>query len=324
MPTKKKFKEFDLKSGQSFHNNPRKFATDEDRKKFEGGLEALGDIGGVLMNTGRQTGRKNEFIGGNQRMTAMLQQIGSDNFHELNIVIDEEYEIPTPAGTLAVGRILMPHTGEWFAFRVVDWNDDQCDLANLRANRSGAKWDFEKLDDFNEDLLKNEFDDDFFKKLLKLEVAEAQKNDPNYNPDAEYSINLDADEEKTEIKTEGEVDIEQNKLDPQLKKKIHRNSERDPTDVDKDPEGVYGMKINKTKNIKMMQLYFSFTDHTALSEMLKRLKKLSDRDAADLVLLAVAYLYQEKTGQPIPDLTIPTTFNLPENPPENEEEQSVE
>ena len=324
MPTKKKFKGFDLKSGQSFHNNPRKFATDEDRKKFEGGLESLGDIGGVLMNTGRQTGRKNEFIGGNQRMTAMLQQIGSDNFHELNIIIDEEYEVPTPAGTLAIGRIQMPDTGEWFAFRVVDWNDDQCDLANLRANHSGAKWDFEKLEDFNKDLLENEFDDDFFKKPLKLEVPEAQKENPNYDPDAEYSIDLDADDEETDVNADGEVDIDQDKLDPQLKKKIHVDSKGNPIDVDENPELVYGVKINEAKGIKMMQLYFPFTDHTALSEMLKELKKISDRDGTDLVLLAVAYLYQEKTGQPIPELTIPTTFNLPEDSPENEEEQPTE
>ena len=125
-----------------YHKNPRKI-TDDQFRQLSISLQELGDLSGIVVN--RRTG---EIIGGNQRSTFF-----KENRDRVEIQITEEFETPTPQGTLAYGYVLFQ--GEKFAYREVDWDEKQSEKANIVANKAGGVFDFDILaNQFNvEDLL---------------------------------------------------------------------------------------------------------------------------------------------------------------------------
>lgn len=115
--------------------NPRQIS-DEEYNQLKENLEDLGDLSGIIhdINT-------DYIIGGNQRSKVF-------DINDCDITITEEYEKPTPTGTVAHGFVIW--SGEKFAYRKVDWNEDQMKRANITANKLGGSWDW--------DLLANYFD----------------------------------------------------------------------------------------------------------------------------------------------------------------------
>lgn len=123
---------------QGYHNNPRRIS-EADLKSLEKSMLQFGDLSGIVINKGTFTGREMELVGGNVR----AGRLGLTT--TLNIIWGEEIENPIENGTLAVGYVLHPETGERFNVRLVDWSQEMCDAANIAANAEGGKFDFEVL-----------------------------------------------------------------------------------------------------------------------------------------------------------------------------------
>lgn len=111
--------------------NPRKI-TDDQLSRLDKSLNEFGDLGCIVYNT--QTKR---IVSGHQR-TKIIPK-------ESDIVIEQEYEIPTETGTTAIGYIL--HKGEKYKYREVDWPETKELAANLAANKQGGEFDYSILPD---------------------------------------------------------------------------------------------------------------------------------------------------------------------------------
>lgn len=120
---------------KEYHKNPRKI-TEKQFIQLKKNLLELGDLSGIVhdINTG-------EIIGGNQRSKVI-------DIENCEIVIVEQYDEPTATGTVAIGYVVWE--GEKLNYRRVDWDEKQCEKANITANKLGGTWDF--------DILSNEFD----------------------------------------------------------------------------------------------------------------------------------------------------------------------
>lgn len=124
---------------KGYNNNPRQITTKQ-YKALCVSLDELGDLSGIVHNI-----PTDEIIGGNQRMRAL-------DLKDEDIVITEQYDEPTRAGTVALGYV--ERHGEKFGYRAVAWDAETCRLANLRANHLGgsddwdilAGWDMETLE----------------------------------------------------------------------------------------------------------------------------------------------------------------------------------
>ena len=120
---------------KKYHKNPRALT----KKQFEllkRDLQELGDLSGIVHDI-----NSDEIISGNQR-----SEIFDINMCKMEII--KEYETPTRTGTIAEGFVY--YNDERFTYRKVDWTPEQCEKANVVANKAGGSWDM--------DILANMFD----------------------------------------------------------------------------------------------------------------------------------------------------------------------
>lgn len=148
--------EFDDLEFKEYHKNPR-IITDKQFGHLQQNLKELGDLSGILHDL-----NSDEFIGGNQRSKAI-------DIDKCRIVLVKKYKKPTKTGTVAVGFI--EWEGELFNYRQVRWTKEQCEQANITANKLGGKWDF--------DILANEFE---FEDLLEFGFEEWELTGTNTDP----------------------------------------------------------------------------------------------------------------------------------------------
>jgi hypothetical protein len=111
-----------------YHKNPRQISPAQ-QKKLSDNLERLGDISGIVHNV--TTG---EIIGGNQRAAI---------FKDGTIELVAPPTAPDAQGTVAHGFIVW--RGQRFAYRQVQWNEEQAEEANIIANLSAGDWDWDVL-----------------------------------------------------------------------------------------------------------------------------------------------------------------------------------
>jgi hypothetical protein len=126
---------------KKYEKNPRTL-TAQQKKDLERDLRELGDLSGIVHEE-----QSDQIIGGNQR---------SDIFdvNSCEIEIHTTYDPPTKTGTVAIGFIHW--NGERYPYRLVRWTEEQCDRANITANRAGGDWNWDKLvEGFGKDDLKN-------------------------------------------------------------------------------------------------------------------------------------------------------------------------
>jgi len=113
-----------------YHKNPRTLT----KKQFEllkRDLQELGDLSGVVHDI-----NSDEIISGNQRSEIF-------DVNSCRIEIIKEYKEPTKTGTVAEGFIY--YKDERFSYRKVDWTPEQCEKANIVANKAGGSWDMDTL-----------------------------------------------------------------------------------------------------------------------------------------------------------------------------------
>lgn len=116
-----------------FKDNPR-IITDLQRQRLADHLEELGDLSGVVYCRNNKA-----YAGGNQR---------SVYFDGCPVTITESYKKPTKAGTVALGWI--EKDGERYAYREVDWSEEQFKKACIVANNDGGDWDFAVLSQWDQ------------------------------------------------------------------------------------------------------------------------------------------------------------------------------
>lgn len=122
---------------KEYHKNPRKI-TGERFDKLQDSLLRLGDLGGIVVN--RPT---KEVIGGNQRTKSFVQEK-----ERYTIEISEELDTPRTDGTVAYGYVIRDKgtsDEQKFSYREVEWNEKQCEEANVVANKLTGFWDFDIL-----------------------------------------------------------------------------------------------------------------------------------------------------------------------------------
>ena len=112
--------------------NPRVISKEE-YAKLKTLLDKFGDLSGVIRNV-----RTDQLVGGHMRTEAFKESNA-----EKSITITHRYESPTPAGTVAIGHVII--NGELFAYREVDWDEGTQRAANLAANKAGGKFDQDAL-----------------------------------------------------------------------------------------------------------------------------------------------------------------------------------
>ena len=110
-----------------YHKNPR-IITEKQFGNLQKTLPELGDLGGIVHDL-----NSDEVIGGNQRVRAM-------GLLGLEPIIVQRYDPPNEQGTVAVGYYEV--NGEQFKYRAVRWTPEQCEKANIVANKAGGDWDW--------------------------------------------------------------------------------------------------------------------------------------------------------------------------------------
>ena len=122
---------------KNYHKNPRQIK-DRQFSDLRAWLLELGDLSGIVhdLNT-------DEVISGNQRMRAI-------DIARCEIVLTEGPHDPDAQGTVAHGYVLWQ--GAKYNYRQVRWTAEQCEKANIVANKAGGSWDF--------DILANEWEKD--------------------------------------------------------------------------------------------------------------------------------------------------------------------
>ena len=120
---------------KNYHKNPRQIK-DKQFRDLRAWLLELGDLSGIVHDL-----VSDEVISGNQRMRAI-------DIAKCEIVLTEGPHDPDAQGTVAHGYVLWQ--GAKYNYRQVRWTPEQCEKANIVANKAGGSWDF--------DVLANEFD----------------------------------------------------------------------------------------------------------------------------------------------------------------------
>lgn len=119
-----------------FKDNPR-VITEQQRERLAEHLEELGDLSGVVYCRNNKA-----YAGGNQR---------SVYFDGCKIILTEKYPYPTKTGTVALGWI--EKNGERYAYREVDWTEEQFLKACIVANNDGGDWDYTVLEKWDQGAL---------------------------------------------------------------------------------------------------------------------------------------------------------------------------
>lgn len=155
MAAKKSKKGNGIENVKGYHKNPR-YITKHQYTVLSESLKKYGDISGIVHDL-----NSNEIISGNQRNSII-------DLEQCEITIVEQYETPTDVGTVALGYIIW--NGEKYNYRQVRWTKEQCEAANIAANKVGGEFDFEILaNEFPVEILfENGFEEkDFFGKAQK-------------------------------------------------------------------------------------------------------------------------------------------------------------
>jgi len=115
---------------KKYHKNPRTMTSrqDVDLRRW---LRELGDLSGIVHDQ-----NSDEIISGNQRARIM-------DINDCEITIIEDYDKADAQGTLAIGYVVWD--GAKYNYRLVDWTPEQCEKANIIANKAGGDWDFDRL-----------------------------------------------------------------------------------------------------------------------------------------------------------------------------------
>lgn len=129
-----------------YHKNPRKI-TRLEQEQLTHWLTELGDLSGIVHDL-----NSDEIIGGNQRGDVF-------DINKCQIELVQQLDAPDAQGTIAHGFIVWQ--GARYAYRQVRWTPEQCERANIVANKAGGDWDIEiLLAEFERsDLLQWGFDD---------------------------------------------------------------------------------------------------------------------------------------------------------------------
>lgn len=113
-----------------YKNNPRQI-TKKAFTKLGETLDEFGDLSIIVHDL-----NSDQIVGGNQRSTVF----GGLDVSKIEPVIMQRFDPPTRAGTVAIGYIVW--NGEPFLYRAVRWDEEQCAVANIKANSGGAgQWD---------------------------------------------------------------------------------------------------------------------------------------------------------------------------------------
>ena len=115
---------------KNYHKNPRQIK-DKQFRDLRAWLLELGDLSGIVHDL-----NSDEVIGGNQRMRAI-------DIAKCEIVLIEEPHDPDVQGTVAHGYVIWQ--GAKYNYRQVRWTEQQCEKANIVANKAGGSWNFETL-----------------------------------------------------------------------------------------------------------------------------------------------------------------------------------
>ena len=122
---------------KNYHKNPRQIK-DKQFSNLRAWLLELGDLSGIVHDL-----NADEVISGNQRMRAI-------DIAKCEIVLTEGPHEPDAQGTVAHGYVIWQ--GAKYNYRQVRWTPEQCEKANIVANKAGGTWDF--------DILANEWEKD--------------------------------------------------------------------------------------------------------------------------------------------------------------------
>lgn len=126
-----RYNEADLKN---YSKNPRRI-TKAAFKNLSDSMLRLGDLSGIVHDL-----NSDQLIGGNQRGSVI-------KINECEIQLVEQYAEPDEQGTVAWGFVIW--NGKKYNYRAVRWTEEQCEEANIQANKAGGTWNF--------DVLKTEF-----------------------------------------------------------------------------------------------------------------------------------------------------------------------
>jgi hypothetical protein len=120
---------------KQYHKNPRQITTKQftDLKTW---LRELGDLSGIVHDL-----NSDEIVGGNQRSRVF-------SIDRCKIELTQRFDQPDDQGTVGLGFIIWE--GKRYAYRQVRWTPEQCEKANVIANKAGGSWDY--------DILKSEFE----------------------------------------------------------------------------------------------------------------------------------------------------------------------
>ena len=146
---------------KNYHKNPRQIK-DRQFNDLRAWLLELGDLSGIVhdLNT-------DEVISGNQRMRAI-------DIAKCEIVLSDGPHDPDAQGTVAHGYVIWQ--GAKYNYRQVRWTPEQCEKANIVANKAGGSWDF--------DILANEWEkDDLLEWGFELEELGMLPDDDGVNLD---------------------------------------------------------------------------------------------------------------------------------------------
>lgn len=152
-----------------WEGNPRKI-NEVQRRLLSEHLEELGDLSGVVYC------RKNKaYVGGNQR---------SDVFDGAVITYSYEYKKPTKTGTVGIG--FLEYKGEMYAYREVEFSEEQFRKACVVANNDGCEWDYAVLSDWNREELNEwgfRFPEGFKEEVINTYARKIER--PVYEPKRE-------------------------------------------------------------------------------------------------------------------------------------------
>jgi len=119
-----------------FANNPR-VISERQKELLAEHLDELGDLSGVVYCRNNKA-----YAGGNQR---------SVHFDGCKVVLYKEYHKPTKTGTVALGYI--EKEGENYAYREVEWTEEQFRKACIVANNDGGEWDYSEIATWDQEAL---------------------------------------------------------------------------------------------------------------------------------------------------------------------------
>lgn len=173
--------DIDLSKLKGYHKNPRKI-TSKQFDDLRDSLIELGDISGIIINKPTM-----ELIGGNMR-----DKIIKSSLADVEWV--SEFNPPTKAGTLALGYVI--YEGEKYTVRLVDWDEETCEVANIRANKMGGTFDF--------DILANEFE---METLIKSGFTKEELEGFDFDEEDEYEDMEGSNKGMSEGSSEGSPTI---------------------------------------------------------------------------------------------------------------------